>query len=44
MMKSRVKNHENQLVEFAFNEKFIKELGYSVDEFVTLIFQEGIPQ
>jgi len=43
-LKFRLKNHDNMLNEIIFNETFIDELGYSMDAFVTLVLQEGLPQ
>lgn len=43
-LKFRIKNHQNQLKEIVANEDFVKELGYSIENFVTVILQEGFPQ
>lgn len=40
----RLKNHQSQLNEIIFDERFIKELGYSTDSFITTVLNEGIPQ
>jgi len=43
-LKFRLKNHHSQLYEIVFGQKFIEELGYDVDAFVTLVLEEGLPQ
>lgn len=43
-LKFRLKNHQNQLKEVLFNEDFVRIMGYSTEEFVTMIQQEGLPQ
>jgi len=43
-LKFRLRNHHTQLYEIVFGELFIKELGHSIDSFVTSILQEGLPQ
>ena len=40
----RLRNHQSQLSEIIFGEKFIKELGYSEDSFISTVLNEGIPQ
>ena len=30
--------------EIIFNDRFLREIGYSVDSFVSEVFQEGFPQ
>lgn len=32
------------LTELIFNEPYLHELGYSLNSFVTAVFQEGLPQ
>lgn len=43
-----VKSHLNKkgfgLVEIVLNEKFLAELGYSIESFSTTVLQEGLPQ
>lgn len=43
-LKFRLKNHQNQLKEVLFTESFVKGMGYSIEEFASLIQQEGLPQ
>lgn len=43
-LRYRIKNHQNQLKEILLNERFVKEMGYSIDNFVTTVLQEGFPQ
>lgn len=40
----RLKNHQSQLSEIVFADKFIKELGYSEDSFISTVLNEGIPR
>jgi len=43
-LKFRLRNHHSQLYEIVFGEKFIKELGYDVESFVSSVLEEGLPQ
>lgn len=43
-LKFRLRNHQNQLKEVRFTESFVDATGYSVEEFASLILQEGVPQ
>jgi len=43
-IKFRLLEHQNQLNALIFNEKYINQIGYSIDEFTSTIMQEGIPQ
>lgn len=43
-LKSQFKNGRVQLTEMLFNEKFLTELGYSVETFSATMFQEGLPK
>lgn len=42
--KSQFKNGKIELTEVLYNEKFIAEMGYSLDTFSTSIFEEGLPR
>jgi len=42
--KYRLKNHQNQLNEIIFSEGFLREIGYSLEEFAHIVLEEGIPQ
>jgi len=43
-MKFRLKKHENQLSEIIYNERFVNEIGYTLETFAVIVQQEGIPQ
>lgn len=43
-LKFRLRQHQNQLKEIVVNESFVQKLGYSVENFVSLVLQEGFPQ
>lgn len=43
-LKSQFKNGRIQLTEMLFNEKFLTELGYTVENFSATMFQEGLPK
>ena len=37
-------NNSSILQDICFNEKYINELGHSLESFATLVLQEGIPK
>jgi len=43
-LKFRSVGSEIDVAELIFNEPYLQELGYSLDSFVTTVFQEGLPQ
>lgn len=42
--KSQMKDGYIQLTEVAFSERYLQLLGYDVDSFPSIVFQEGIPE
>jgi len=43
-MKSQLKNGQIKLSEMNYSEKFIAELGYSLESFASTVFEEGLPK
>lgn len=42
--KLRYQESNFHATEILFSEEFLKQAGYSLDAFITTVFQEGIPQ
>lgn len=43
-IKFRFESSHIHITEISLNELLLKELGYTLDTFVTTVFQEGLPQ
>lgn len=43
-MKSQLKNGQIRLTEMLYSEKFVNELGYSLESFASTVFEEGLPK
>lgn len=43
-MKSQLKNGQIKLTEMLYSEKFVSELGYSLESFASTVFEEGLPK
>jgi len=43
-MKSQLRNGQIKLSEMNYSEKFISELGYSLESFASTVFEEGLPK
>jgi hypothetical protein len=43
-MKSQLRNGQIKLTEMNYSEKFISELGYSLESFASTVFEEGLPK
>jgi len=41
---SHVKSQEESMIEISATQKFLLELGYSIDAFASTVIQEGLPQ
>lgn len=41
--KSQLINGEIRLTEISYSEKYLKDLGYDIEDFSATVFQEGLP-
>lgn len=42
-IKSQLKDGHIQITEISYTEKYLAEMGYTIDDFTTVMFREGIP-
>lgn len=42
-IKSQLKDGQIQMTELSYSEKYLAEMGYSIDDFTSILFKEGIP-
>ena len=43
-IKYRIRNSTISATELTFNDKFLQEIGFSIDSFVSQVLQEELPQ